>query len=137
MKAQLEKMQRDPIPADVERVASMVVDSAYTLHRQLGPGLLESVYETCLAHELQKRGLKVERQVVVPIVYDGLRVENAFKLDLLVEDCLIVELKALDTLLPVHYSQLLTYLRLIKKRLGLLINFNVPLIKDGIHRVAC
>ena len=130
-----EAKQREAIPAELERVATAVVDAAYAVHKQLGPGLLESVYEVCLAHELEKRGLGVRRQAVVPIVYDGLQIENAFKLDLLVGGCLVVELKAMDALLPVHLSQLLTYLKLTRNRLGLLINFNVPLIKEGIHRV--
>lgn len=135
MKQQTAKTQREPIPPELERIASPVVDAAFTVHTRLGPGLLESVYEVCLAHELEKRGLTVQRQVVVPISYDSMRIENAFKLDLLIDGRLIVELKALDTVLPVHYAQLLTYLKLTQNRLGLLINFNVPLIKGGIRRV--
>ena len=130
-----EAKQRAAIPAEMERIATAIVDAAYVVHSKLGPGLLESVYEACLARELEKRNLIVQRQVVVPIVYDGIQIENAFKLDLLVGGCLVVELKALDSLLPVHFSQLLTYLKLTGRRIGLLINFNVPLIKDGIRRV--
>jgi GxxExxY protein len=106
------------------------------VHTTLGPGLLESVYEVCLLHELQKRGLKAERQVLLPVVYDGLRLDSGLRLDLVVENRVVVELKAVDTLLPVHKAQMLTYLKLSGHRLGLLINFNSILIKDGIHRIA-
>src|SRR5439155_23054915 len=105
-------------------------------HRALGPGLLESVYELCLVHELTKRGLKVERQVSLPVVYDSIRLDAGLRLDIVVEDSVVVELKAVESMLPVHTAQLLTYLKLTGHRLGLLINFNVPLIKDGIHRLA-
>ena len=117
-------------------MAGEVADAAYTVHRALGPGLLESVYEVCLAHELGKRGLKVERQVTLPILYDSVRLDAGLRLDILVQDCLAVELKAVDALLPVHQAQLLTYLKLAGHRLGLLINFNVPVIKNGIKRMA-
>ena len=130
------KTQRDEIPQQVNRASRVVVDAAFAVHSQLGPGLLESVYETCLAHELQKRGLAVERQVVVPVIYDGIRLDAGLWLDLLVDGSLVIEVKSVDTLLPVHKAQLLTYLKLSGHRLGLLVDFNVPLIKDGIHRVA-
>jgi GxxExxY protein len=133
--AKFTKTTRDPIPIEVEQVAKAVVDCAYTIHRALGPGLLESVYEICMLHELHKRGLKAERQVGLPIVYDGIGIDCALRIDLMVEDCLIVELKAVEQLLPIHRAQLVTYLKLTGHRLGLLINFNVPLIKDGIRRV--
>jgi len=126
---------KDPTQPDVEVVAREVVDAAFKVHTSLGPGLLESVYEVCMAHELAKRSLRFERQKHLAIVYDGLRIENALRLDLLVEDCLVVELKAVEQLAPVHKIQMLTYLRLSGHRLGLLINFNVPLIKDGISRI--
>lgn len=105
------------------------------MHTTLGPGLLESVYEICLLHELQKRGLKVERQVLLPVVYDGLRLDSGLRLDLVVENRVVVELKAVDMLFPVHKAQVLTYLKLSGHRLGLLINFNSVLIKDGIQRL--
>jgi len=130
------KTPREPIPEKVDRVARLVVDAAFAVHSKLGPGLLESVYEVCLAHELEKRGLVVERQVVLPVYYDGIRLDAGLRLDLLIESCLIVELKAVETLLPVHKAQVLTYLKLTGHRLGLLINFNVPLIRDGIKRIA-
>jgi GxxExxY protein len=112
------------------------VDAAYHIHRALGPGLLESVYEAVLAHELTKRGLRVVRQAPVSVLYDGLLMEAGFRADLVVEDLVIVEIKSVETLLPVHKKQLLTYLRLSNKRLGLLINFCEALIKDGITRLA-
>jgi GxxExxY protein len=116
-------------------VAKAVVDAAYAVHSALGAGLLESVYEACLTHELKKRALKVASQVSLPIVYDGIRLDAGLRLDMLVEDCVIVELKAVDTLLPVHQAQILTYLKLTGHRLGLLINFNVPVIRQGIKRM--
>ncbi len=117
-------------------IAKTIVESALQVHRTLGPGLLERVYETCLCHEIQNRGFKVERQVAVPIRYGNLTFEEGFRLDLLVEDCVICELKAIEKSNPVWQAQLLSYLRLTNKRLGLLINFNVPLIKNGIQRIA-
>ena len=135
MNHQATKAPREPIPEGVNQAATRVVDAAFTVHSALGPGLLESVYEVCLAHELTKRSLKVERQVALPVSYDGIRLDAGLRFDLLVESCLVIELKAVETLLPVHEAQLLTYLKLSGYRLGLLINFNVPLIKDGIKRV--
>ena len=119
----------------MNQIAHQVVDCAYSVHRALGPGLLESVYEACLVHELTKRDLKVERQVVVPVNYDDVHLDAGLRLDLVVSNCLVVELKAAESLLPVHKAQLLTYLKLSGYRLGLLINFNVPVIKDGIRRI--
>ena len=116
-------------------IAKIIVDVAYHVHRRLGPGLLESVYETVLAYELKKRGLKVERQVPVAIVYDEIKFEEGFRADLIVENKVIVELKSVESVVPVHKKQLLTYLRLADKRLGLLINFGSELIRDGISRV--
>ena len=118
-----------------EAVAALVVDAALAVHRELGPGLLESVYEQCLAHELESRGVAVQRQVAMPVRYRGIRVESGFRMDMLVGDRVIVEIKALETLLPVHTAQVLTYLKLAHRRLGLLINFNVPLLKQGIRRL--
>ena len=118
------------------QVAKIIVDAAIQVHRRTGPGLLESVYEAILAHELRKRGLRVERQVVIPIHYDELVFEEGFRADLLVEDIVIVELKSVEELVSVHSKQLLTQLRLSNRRLGLLINFGAPLLKDGLHRIA-
>lgn len=129
------KAQRAPIPERLEQIATLVVHAAYTVHKKLGPGLLESVYEICLAHELQKAGLRVERQVALAIEYDGIRIEGALRLDLLIEGCFVVEVKAVEQLLPVHRAQVLTYLRMLGQRLALLINFDVELIRSGIHRV--
>lgn len=120
---------------DLNRISGEIVNAAYHVHCALGPGLLESVYEITLAHELTKRGLKVERQVPVPIVYEGLRFEEGFRADLIVEKAVVVELKSVEELSRVHAKQLLTYLRLLDYRLGLLINFGAPVIKDGIQRV--
>jgi len=117
-------------------VAKQIVDAAYRVHTSLGPGLLESAYEAVLAYELEKRGLRTVRQQAVPIVYQGTRIEVGFRADLIVEEKVIVEIKSVETIAPVHNKQLLTHLRLADKRLGLLINFNVLLIKDGITRIA-
>lgn len=116
-------------------IAKIIVDTAFQIHKRLGPGLLETVYEVILAYALNKRGLKVERQVPVAIVFDGLRFDEGFRADLIVEDKVIVELKSVEKVIPVHKKQLLTYLRLADKRLGLLINFGSELIRDGISRV--
>ena len=125
-----------PIPPETNEVARQIVDAAFAVHTALGPGLLESVYEVCLAHELRKRGLTVRQQVVLPVHYDGVRLDAGLRLDLLVNDTVIVEIKAVENLLPVHKAQALTYLKLTGCRLALLINFNVPVIKEGIHRLA-
>lgn len=122
------------VPPDVNSLSAVIVDAAFKIHSTLGPGLLESIYETCMAYELSKRGCSVERQVSIPVTYDDLRLEAGLKLDLLVDDKIIVEIKAVEHLLPVHDAQLLTYLKLAAKPLGLLINFNVPVIKHGIRR---
>ncbi|MFZ1028272.1 MAG: GxxExxY protein [Limnoraphis robusta] len=130
------KMYRDPISEEVNQVAKQIVDAAFTVHSTLGAGLLESVYEVCLDYELTKRGLRVARQVSLPVIYDDIQLDAGFRLDLLVDQCVIVELKAVPDLLPVHTAQVITYLKLSQHRLGFLINFNVPLIKDGIKRIA-
>jgi GxxExxY protein len=122
--------------AQIDRVANAVVDASFTVHRRLGPGLLESVYERCLAYEVGKRGFEVARQVEQPVVYDNVRFDSALRLDLVVNGLVIVELKAVEALAPIHTAQMLTYLKLSGLHLGLLINFNVPVIKDGIKRVA-
>ena len=120
---------------DENDIGRLIVDASLKVHTALGAGLLESVYETCLAHELEKQGLAVRKQVALPIVYDDLRVDNAFRIDLLVDDKVVVELKAIDNLLPVHTAQLLSYLKLGKYKLGFLLNFNVVHMKDGIRRL--
>ena len=117
-------------------IAKEIVDAAYKVHTMLGPGLLESVYEAVLAYELEKRSLRVVRQMALPVVYETVRLEEGFRADLVVEDKVILELKSVEILAPVHKKQLLTYLRISDKKLGLLINFGAPLIKDGIVRIA-
>jgi GxxExxY protein len=117
------------------QIASIVVDAAYKIHKTLGPGLFESVYEAALEFELRKRGLRVVQQVGLPVCYEEVRLELGFRVDLIVDERVIVEIKSVEVLAPVHTKQLLTYLRLTDLRLGLLINFNVELIKHGIHRV--
>ena len=112
-----------------------VIACAMKVHTALGPGLLESAYELCLAHELVKQGLLVRKQVPIPIHYDNLTVENAYRIDLLINDLVVVELKALESILPVHKAQLLSYLRLGKFKLGYLLNFNVAHMRDGITRL--
>ncbi len=124
-----------PIPQRTEEVGKAVLDAAFTVHTALGPGLLESVYETCLAYELKLAGLIYESQIALPIVYNGITVYSGLRLDLFVEQCVIVEIKAVEAILPVHNAQLLTYLKLAKVRLGLLINFNVVHLRDGITRM--
>ncbi|MEW6659491.1 MAG: GxxExxY protein [Thermodesulfobacteriota bacterium] len=124
-----------PIPPELNIISGKVVEAALEVHSALGPGLLEGVYEICLFHELQKRGLKTERQVSLPVIYDGIKLDEGLRLDMLVEDALVIELKAIEEILPVHLAQILTYLKLSGRRLGLLINFNVARIKDGIKRV--
>jgi len=116
-------------------IDTIIVDAAYKIHTRLGPGLLELVYETTLAYELAKRGLQLRRQQAMPLVYENVRMDIGFRADLVVDGKVIVEIKSIDAISPVHRKQLLTYLRLTEKRLGLLINFNVELIRDGITRV--
>lgn len=125
-----------PIPDATNEVARVVVDSVFRVHSTLGPGLIESVYEACICHELSKRGLAFETQHELPIVYDGMRLDSGLRSALVVERCLIVELKVVEHILPVHRAQLLTYLKITGYRLGLLINFQVNLIKNGIERIA-
>lgn len=127
---------KTPREEEVDLVAREIVDSAFKVHSTLGPGLLESVYEVCLAHELHRRGIGFERQVAMPVEYEGLKLESGLRLDLVVASSIVVEIKAVETLLAVHTAQLLTYLKLSRHRLGFLINFNVPRIKEGIKRIA-
>ncbi|MBD2496133.1 GxxExxY protein [Nostoc sp. FACHB-280] len=116
-------------------IAKQIVDAAYKIHTKLGPGLFESVYESVLAYELEKRGFWVTRQQIIPVIYESVRLEEGFRADLIVEDKVIIEIKSLEAIHPVHKKQLLTYLRLTDKHLGLLINFGEELIKDGITRL--
>jgi GxxExxY protein len=124
-----------PLPPEDERIARLIVDSAFTVHKTLGPGLLENVYEPCFCHELGKRGVAYSRQVVVPLVYDGIKFDEGLRIDVLVEGRIICELKSVEKMLDVHLSQVLTYLKLTGNRLGFLINFNESVIKYGIKRV--
>ncbi|MBM3124645.1 MAG: GxxExxY protein [Chloroflexi bacterium] len=124
-----------PVSPDVERVGKIVLDAAYKVHTVLGPGLLESVYGVAMKHVLEKNGAVVETEVKLPIVFEGEKLESALRLDMLVEKCVIAELKSVEKTNPVYEAQLLTYLRLSGNRLGFLINFNVPHLKDGIKRM--
>jgi GxxExxY protein len=119
---------------DIEEIGQIIVDSAFKVHQALGPGLLESAYQACLAHELTKRGLKVNCEVALPVFYDGVQIDIGYRLDMLVEDRIIIENKTVDRLVPVHEAQILTYLKLKNCWLGYLINWNTPLIKYGIRR---
>jgi GxxExxY protein len=124
-----------PISPEVERVGKVVLDAAFKVHTVLGPGLLESVYETALAHVIRKGGLLVETQVVLPIMFEGVQLESGLRIDMRVEKCVIAEIKSVETMNPVFEAQLLTYLRLSGIRLGYLINFNVTHLKEGIKRM--
>ena len=123
------------LPPDLEDLAAALVDSAFKVHRTLGPGLLESVYESCVCIELTRRGISYERQAPMPLVYEGVNVDGGFRLDLLVERSVVLEIKAVEKLMPIHQSQVLTYLRLTNLRLGLLINFNVLMFREGVKRI--
>ena len=126
----------DPIPIELDEIGKLIVDAAYTVHKNLGPGLLEKVYEVCFCHELSKRGLSYQRQIDLPIIYDDIVFEEALRLDVFVEKKVVCELKARETINPVWPAQVLSHLKLTNKRLGYLINFNVVNIKDGIKRIA-
>jgi len=127
--------KRVQVPPDVEGLAKIVVDSVFTVQTELGPGLLESAYEACLSRELELRGVKHQRELPLPLEYKGVRVEIGYRADVVVEEKLLLELKVVDGLLPVHTAQMITYLLLKKFPLGLLVNFNEVLIKNGIHRI--
>ena len=128
------KQKGGTVPFELEIIAKKIVDSAYTVHFNLGPGLLEKVYEICFCHELDKRGLQYKRQVDIPIIYDKMKFNEGLRLDVIVEDSIICELKALETVNPLWEAQILSHLKITNKKLGFLINFNVPKIKDGIRR---
>jgi GxxExxY protein len=121
---------------ELNEITEEIIGSAITVHRALGPGLIESAYEVCLAHEMHKQGLHVQTQVALPVLYDNIKLDAGYRLDLLVEQRIIIELKAVERLIPIHEAQLLSYLKLSKLPLGLLINFNVKLLRDGIRRLA-
>jgi GxxExxY protein len=123
---------REPLE---NRIGTEIVDAAIAVHTALGPGLLESAYELCLAHELSKRGFHIRRQGSIPVRYDDLAIENGYRIDLLVNELVVVELKSIEVVLPVHRAQLLSYLRLGKFKLGYLLNFNVAHMRDGITRM--
>lgn len=127
---------REHHPDGLNDVTGAVVDCALKIHTALGPGLLESVYERCLIHELNKRGLRTRSQIPLPVYYDGIVIEGGYRIDILVEDLVIVEIKAVEATLPVHYSLLLSYLKLSGKPVGLLINFNKTHLREGIRRIA-
>lgn len=119
----------------LNEISGQIVDAAMRVHTHLGPGLLESAYQACLAYELQQRGLRIALQVPLPVEYEGIRVDAGYRIDMLVEDTILVELKAVDAIHPIHRAQLLSYLRLSGKRVGLIINFNVQHLRDGIVRL--
>ena len=127
-------MQYKELSQSEEDIGRAIVNAAYKIHKELGPGLLEKVYEVCMAHEIRKTGLEVKRQIDIPIVYDGIEFEEGLRLDLLVSDLVIVELKAVELVNPVWEAQIISHLKLTELNLGYLINFNVPLIKNGIRR---
>lgn len=126
---------RSPLLPEINRLTGKVVDAAFHVHSAVGPGLLESVYEVCLAAEFRHMGLAFSRQLQVPIEYRDVQLESGLRLDFLVEGTVVVELKSLETVLPVHEAQLLSYMRLCRKPVGLLINFNVPTIREGVRRI--
>jgi GxxExxY protein len=124
-----------PIPHDLNELSRTIVDCAFKVHKALGPGLLESSYRQCLVYELKKQNLQVQAEVALPVRYEGLLLDSGYRMDIVVNDAIVVELKAIDGLLAIHHAQLLSYLKHSGKRLGLLINFNSVLLKDGIRRV--
>ncbi len=128
-------MQYKPLSQKEEEIARKIVDAAFSVHKNLGPGLLEKVYEVCLCHELSKRGLKYKRQVDLPIVYDSITFDEGLRLDVFVEELVICEIKAVEATNPVWEAQILSHLKMLNKRLGFIINFNVPVIKKGIKRI--
>jgi GxxExxY protein len=133
-------MTHDPynserVKMDINEISGQIVDAAMKVHSALGPGLLESAYEACLSYELSKRGLRVQRQAELPVTYEGIRIDVGYRIDLLVEGVVVIEIKSLSELAPIHKAQLLTYLKLSDRRVGFLINFNVEQLKDGIKHM--
>jgi GxxExxY protein len=123
------------IPVRIEEITKMILDAAFKVHTALGSGLLESVYEACLVYELKSSGLKLDTQLSLPVVYEGITVDSGLRLDLLVENCVIIEIKAVENIISLYKAQLLTYLKITKTRVGLLINFNTIHLRDGITRL--
>ena len=119
---------------EINQITEKIIGCAIEVHKNIGPGLLESAYEECLAFDLQNTGLKVERQKAVPVIYKEIKLDCGYRIDILVEDTVVVELKTVDSINPVHVAQILTYMKFAKKRIGLLINFNVTLLKKGLYR---
>ena len=128
-------MKQIMIPRDIEEMATLAVDAAFAVHKELGPGLLESAYEGCFAHELELRDVRYQRQLPVPLNYKGKLIEVGFRADIVIEQRLLIELKAVEGIIPVHHAQVITYLKILRLPLGLLINFNEVLIKSGLHRI--
>ncbi|MCE5278423.1 MAG: GxxExxY protein [Planctomycetaceae bacterium] len=128
-------VEREITAGYLNQITKQIIGAAIDVHRALGPGLLESAYEACLAYELIQRGLKIERQQELPVVYKSVKVDCGYRIDLLVEGVVVVELKAIDGIAPIHKAQLLSYLKLSRCRAGLLINFNVAMLQDGVTRV--
>ena len=124
-----------PIPVETERIGKLVLDAAYKVHTTLGPGLLESVYQVAMKHVLERGGTPVETELKLPIMFEGVKLESGLRIDMMVAHCVIAELKSVEKMNPVYEAQLMTYLRLSETRLGFLINFNVPRLKDGIKRI--
>ena len=120
---------------DLNQLSSKIIGAAIEVHKTLGPGLLESAYEECLCHELALQGMHYERQVILPVCYKDKKLDCGYRIDIIVERLIILELKAVDAILPIHKAQLITYLKLSNLQLGLLLNFNIPLMRDGIHRI--
>lgn len=131
----MQKRIYTPVPPNVEKVGKAVLDAAFKVHTELGPGLLESVYETCTAYELSQSGLSAPTQVALPVTYKDIKMDAGLRLDMLVDDCAIVEFKSVEIMNPIYDAQLITYLKLTGIRLGFLINFNVVHLKDGIKRM--
>ena len=134
MSSSPQRAQSDTEVTGVNQVTHAIIGAAMKVHSALGPGLLESAYEACLVHELRKAGFKVEQQVELPVNYDGIRIDLGYRIDLVINDCVIVELKCVEKIAPIHEAQLISYMRLSKKNVGLLINFHVRHLKDGIKR---
>lgn len=128
-------MNQIVIPDEVEKLATVAVDAAFAVHSELGPGLLESAYQACFVHELSLRGIGYQKELPVPLNYKGIRIEIGFRADVIIEQKLLIELKAVEQLLPIHKARVITYLKLMRLPLGLMINFNEVLIKHGIRRV--
>jgi GxxExxY protein len=128
-------VNRISIPPEIERLATLAVDAAFAVHTELGPGLLESAYQACFVHELNLRGVAYQKELPIPLNYKGVRIEVGFRADVVIEQKLLIELKAVEQLLPIHKAQVITYLKLTHLPLGILINFNEVLIKHGLQRV--